>query len=223
MGRAETERIVLDPDSPEGWGGPIARAVHLLRNGETVAFPTDTVYGLGADPTREDAIASLFRAKGRPEEKPIALLVADPEDVRQVAAEVTHEAERLMDRFWPGALTLVLPASPSLPAALLGGKTTVGVRMPDHPLALALLRAWGAPLAVTSANRSGEQDRCSGREVETALKGHVPLVLDGGRTPGSAPSTVVDLTVSPPRVLRLGPITEARIRDGIGMEEPEIP
>ncbi|MBW3622738.1 MAG: threonylcarbamoyl-AMP synthase [Armatimonadetes bacterium] len=211
-----TERIVLSPHAPDTWADAISHAVELLRAGERVAFPTDTVYGLGADPFNESALAGLFTAKGRPEDKPIALLVGQPEDARPACAGIPPEAVRLMERFWPGPLTLVLPAAPHLPGTLLGGKTTVGVRMPDHPLALALLRAFGAPLAVTSANRSGQPDLCTGEEVEAALGGRIPLLLDGGRTPGGSPSTVVDVTASPPRILREGPISLVALTEAAG-------
>ena len=172
-----------------------------------VAFPTDTVYGLGADPFNEAALWSIYEAKGRPEEKPIALLVSTFEDLRRVTAEVPPLAERLIERFWPGPLTVVVPASPELPKVLLAGRETVGVRMPDHPLALRLLQSFGGPLAVTSANLSGEPDLCTAEAVEAALGGRVPMILDGGRTPGGAPSTVLDLSTTPPRLLREGPIS----------------
>jgi L-threonylcarbamoyladenylate synthase len=200
-------RIRLEPVAPEIWAEVMDEAVRVLRSGGIVAFPTDTVYGLAADPFNESALTALYHVKGRPEEKPIAVLVAGHEDVERVVSSVPPLARPLMERFWPGPLTLILPAGPGLSSVLTAGRDTLGVRMPDHPVALALLRAWRSPLAVTSANLSGSPDLCTGEEVENVLGDRVPLILDGGRTPGGSPSTVLDMTSSPPRILREGPIT----------------
>ena len=194
-------------------GSIMDRAAEVLRGGGIVAFPTDTVYGVGADPFNVASLEAIFAAKGGPDEKPLALLVASPDDVRRLTPELSDAALRLMERFWPGPLTLVLPASPGLPPRLLSGRATVGARMPDHPVALALLRAFGGPLAVTSANRSGEPDATTADAVEAALGGRIPLLLDGGETPGGSPSTVADLTVSPLRVLREGPIRREALEE----------
>jgi L-threonylcarbamoyladenylate synthase len=202
----KTERIVLKADAPDSWAEPIQRAVDVLRAGECVAFPTDTVYGLAADPSNAAAINAIFEAKGRPETKPLPILVSSRENVSQIVRKVPPNAVDLMDRYWPGPLTLILPANTSLPANLRAGGDTVGVRMPNHPVALALIQAFGGAVAVTSANRSGGPDPSDAAMVEESLGGRIPLILDGGPTPGSTPSTVLDLTVSPPKVLRAGPI-----------------
>ncbi len=182
-------------------------AARRLRAGELIAFPTDTVYGLAADPLQPRALSALFAAKGRPDNKPIPLLVGNADGVERVTTEVSPLARRLMARFWPGPLTLILPAAASLPAELLGGGATVGVRMPDHPVALGVLRAFGGPLAVTSANRSGERDSVDADMVEAALSQRFTLLLDSGRVFGGVASTVVDLTGAAPRILRVGPLS----------------
>lgn len=177
----------------------------LLRSGEMVAFPTDTVYGLGAKLTDPSAIEQLYIVKGRDAAKAIAVLLGDEAALAQVAGTLNDLAVRLARRFWPGPLTLVVPAHPALPANL-SPLPTVGVRMPDHPVALALLRRIG-PLAVTSANLSGQPSARTAAEVYAQLSGRIPLILDGGETPGGLPSTVVDCTSGEPVILRQGPIT----------------
>jgi L-threonylcarbamoyladenylate synthase len=182
----------------------INRAVELLKQGELVAFPTDTVYGVGASVSDPQAIAQLYLVKGRAGEKAIPILLSDPAQLELVTLEISEMALRLARRFWPGALTLVLPRHPALPMEI-SAQPTVGVRMPDHPVALALMRLSG-PLAVTSANLSGGANTVTAQEVLEQLGGRIPLILDGGRTPGGSPSTVVDCTGAEPRILRQGPI-----------------
>jgi L-threonylcarbamoyladenylate synthase len=177
----------------------------VLRQGGLVAFPTDTVYGVGALVGDAQAIAQLYVVKGRGGEKAIPVLLSDPGELDQIAAEVNDAAQRLAARFWPGPLTLVLPKQASLPEEL-SAQPSVGVRMPNHPVALALMRLTG-PLAVTSANISGAASPVSAQEVLEQLGGRIPLILDGGRTPGGISSTVVDCTSGEPRLLRLGPIS----------------
>ena len=199
MTTLETQVISsLDPQA-------LQQAELLLRLGELVAFPTDTVYGLGALLANPSAIEQLYVVKGREAAKAIAVLIGDEADLMQVTGAFNDLAFRLAQRFWPGPLTLVVPAYPALPANL-SPLPTVGVRMPDHPVALALLRRTG-PLAVTSANLSGQPSACTAEEVFAQLNGRIPLILDGGMTPGGLPSTVVDCTGSEPVILRLGPIT----------------
>ena len=188
-------------------GDPLALewAVKVLQEGGLVAFPTDTVYGLGGSVGNPASIAALFQVKGRERSKAIPILLGAPSDLDKVAIEVSDMALRLAQRFWPGALTLVVPRHPSLPEMLSPGPT-VGVRMPDHPLALALLRRAG-PLAVTSANLSGEPSLSLATEVVTQLGGRIALVIDGGPTPGGTPSTVVDCTGEELVILRHGPLS----------------
>lgn len=183
----------------------LERAEELLRAGWLVAFPTDTVYGLGAMLFNAQAIEQLYIVKGRDAAKAIAVLVGDEAGLAQVARKMSGVAARLARRFWPGPLTLVVAAHPVLPVNL-SPLPTVGVRMPDHPVALALLRRTG-PLAVTSANLSGEPSATTAEDVYAQLKGRIPFILDGGQTPGGLPSTVVDCTGSELVILRPGPIS----------------
>ncbi|MEX2143151.1 MAG: L-threonylcarbamoyladenylate synthase [Anaerolineales bacterium] len=198
-----TERIAADaPDT-------IQHALEVLNAGGVVAFPTDTVYGLGAPAFSVESVARLFAIKGRQQTKAIAVLIAESGDLKKVVAEASEQALRLADRFWPGPLTLVLPRHPSLPG-VLSPNDTIGVRVPDHAVARALLSAAG-PMAVTSANLAGGANPRSAEEVLAQLGGRIELVLDGGSTPGDQPSTVVDLTEAQPRVLRAGPISATQI------------
>jgi len=190
----------------------IAQAARILTAGGLVAFPTDTVYGVGAHAFDAEAIERLYAAKERPRDKAIPVLLAAAADLPLVTREVPSIAHRLADAFWPGALTLVLPRHPALPAILTAGGDSVAVRVPDHPLVRALVAALGAPLAATSANLSGRPSPDTAEEVATQLGGRVDLILDGGPCPGGVPSTVLDLTLDPPRVLRAGPVTEAALR-----------
>jgi L-threonylcarbamoyladenylate synthase len=157
------------------------------------------------------AIARLFEAKGRPSSKAIALLVTGVDQVRQVARDIPAVAWRLGERFWPGALTLVLKRAPSVPDVLSAGGETVAVRVPNHPVALALIAATGAPLAATSANRSGNPDPVSAQDVTRELGDAIDLILDGGVCSGGVPSTVLDLTAEPPAIVRYGPIPKEDI------------
>jgi L-threonylcarbamoyladenylate synthase len=182
----------------------IARAVEFLRRGELVAFPTDTVYGLGALAFDSSAVQNIYLAKGRSEEKAIPVLLAAAEELPRVTASAGMQAMRLAGRFWPGPLTLVLPKAIAVPEAVAGA--TVGVRVPDHAVAHALLSAAG-PLAVTSANLSGAPSPVTAAEVLEQLGGRIAMILDGGRTQGGIPSTVVDCTTEDLRIVREGPLT----------------
>ena len=191
---------VISADRP----GALAQAVAVLRAGGLVAFPTDTVYGVGAHAYQPAAVARLYTAKVRPEGKAIPLLLGDAADIERVSRDLPPLTQRLMDAFWPGALTLVVPRNPGLPDIVTAGGPTVAVRLPDHPLPRALARALGAPLAATSANLSGQAEASSAADVMAQLDGRIDLLLDGGRCPGGVPSSVVDLTVQPPAILRQG-------------------
>jgi L-threonylcarbamoyladenylate synthase len=185
------------------------QALDLLAAGEVVALPTDTVYGLAARLDNPLGIAQLYEAKGRDQLKAIAVLVADPGDLAGVAGDLPAGAARLAAHFWPGALTLVTSRSRNLPANL-SAQPTVGVRVPDHAAAREFLRRTG-PLAVTSANLAGAANSVTAAEVLAQLGGRIPLILDGGETPGGQPSTVVDCTGTAPQVLRAGPIELAAL------------
>ncbi len=192
----------------------IPRALQILRQGGVVAFPTDTVYGIGANVFSGESIEKLFIAKGRAAAKAIPVLIGDPQQLNLVAASVSQNALRLAQRFWPGPLTLVVARHPSLPANL-SPLPTVGVRMPDHPVALALLRLCG-PLATTSANLSGGADPSSAQDVLAQLAGRIDLILDSGACPGGVPSTVVDCTSSDLRLLRPGPLSLEDLQAALG-------
>ncbi len=199
------QTLVLKAHEP----GAIERAAQLLRDHKLVAFPTDTVYGLGALASEAGDVAALYRAKDRPPEKAIAILLADASMVGQVAEHIPSVARRLMAKFWPGALTLIVPKRSDVPDMVSGGPT-VGLRVPALDFTRRLLALTG-PLAVTSANRSGRASPRSAAEVLEQLDGRIHAVLDGGAT-DSAPSTVLDCTSIPPSIVRPGPITEAQLR-----------
>ncbi len=187
----------------------LPRALETLKSGGLVAFPTDTVYGLGALAFIADAVESIYAAKDRPVEKAIPVLIGDVDDLAKISVEVPEIALKLAARFWPGPLTLVVPKHPRLPEAV-SAAATVGVRIPDHPVARALLRLAG-PMAVTSANLSGQPSPTTAQEVFTQLGGRIDLILDGGKTPSGVPSTVVDCVGAEPKILREGPIPESEI------------
>ncbi len=197
---------VIDAGSPD----MLESALQILRSGGLVAFPTDTVYGLGSLAFDDKAVRSIYAAKGRSPEKAIPVLLGDAADLEKVALTLPDSARRLAERFWPGALTLVVRKRPELPEAV-SATDTVGVRVPDHPVARELLRAAG-PMAVTSANMSGQASPWTASEVLQQLAGRIPLIIDGGRTPGGTPSTVLDCTQEQPAVLRAGPITLDDVR-----------
>jgi L-threonylcarbamoyladenylate synthase len=191
----------------------LSAALDLIHTGQLVAFPTDTVYGLGAALESPESIEQLYLVKDREASKAIAVLVGDPSDAVRAASSLKGIAERLASRFWPGPLTLVVSRRLDLPENL-SPQATIGIRMPDHPLALRLLQSTG-PLAVTSANLSGSANTTSAREVYDQLAGRIPLILDGGRTPGGQPSTVVDCTTEEPVILRPGPISIEQLLDAL--------
>jgi len=194
----------VDAGHPDGPGLDAAAAV--LKAGGTVAFPTESFYGLGADALDPEAVARVFRIKGRAESNPVLVLVDSVERALTLVAAVGPEVRALMARYWPGPLTLVLPAGAVVPPSITAGTGTVGVRVPGHPVTLALLRAAGMALTGTSANPSGEPPPSRADEVARRLPGLVDVILDGGPTTGGPGSTVADCTVWPPRILRQGPV-----------------
>jgi L-threonylcarbamoyladenylate synthase len=183
----------------------IQSALEVLKSGGLVAFPTDTVYGLGALVFDGKAVESIYAAKDRPIEKAIPVLLGDADDLPKVTSALPEMAVKLTSRFWPGPLTLVLPKLQTLPQAV-SATDTVAVRVPDHKVARALLRAAG-PMAVTSANISGQSSPTTAEEVFSQLNGRIALIIDGGKTPGGIPSTLVDCTKAIPEILRAGPIS----------------
>ena len=183
----------------------IPYALEILKRGGLVAFPTDTVYGVGALAFDAMAVESIYSAKDRPAEKAIPILIGGPEDLDKVSAEIPPMAAKLAARFWPGPLTLVVPKNPNLPD-VVSAMPTVGIRVPDHPVARTLLNAAG-PMAVTSANISAEDSPRNAEEVSRQLNERIPLILDGGDTPGGVPSTVVNCLGTEAVILREGPVT----------------
>jgi L-threonylcarbamoyladenylate synthase len=187
----------------------IPHSVDILQHGGLVAFPTDTVYGLAALPFKAEYVERLFSAKGRSNARAIAILIGDYSDLNRVVDRLGDKPMRLAKHFWPGPLTLVVPKLQILPDAL-SQDGTIGIRMPDNPIALELLRSIG-PLAVTSANISGKDNANTAGEVHQQLKGRVHLILDGGKTSGGVPSTVLDCISDSIKILRQGPITLEQI------------
>jgi len=185
------------------------RALDVINTGGVIAFPTDTVYGIGVSTFQERAIEKIYGVKGRSHLKAIPILIGDLEDMDQVTNPLTPTLKKIVRNFWPGALTLVLPRLPSLPGNL-SPSPTIGVRNPDHQLMRELLRITGA-LAATSANLSGEPSALTAEEVLTQLDGKIDLILDGGNSPGGFASTVLDCTGGEPKILREGPVTQEEI------------
>ncbi len=196
----------------------IEQAAELLRRGELVAFPTETVYGLGALASDEAAVARIFTAKGRPPENPLLVHVSDPEQVDQLVTEIPDQARSLMERFWPGPLSLILPARSGVPKIIRAGKPGVGLRMPDHPVALALIRKTG-PVAAPSANLYGHPSPLTAEHVRADLDGKIAAVLDAGPTGLGIESTILDLSEGLPRILRRGGIEVEVLQEHLGPEQ----
>jgi L-threonylcarbamoyladenylate synthase len=192
--------------------GALDEATERLQRGEILAFPTDTVYGVGAHAFLPDAVHKLYEIKERPAHLPIPLLLPGAGALSSVCADVPPLAWQLAERFWPGGLTLVLRRAALVPDVVTAGGPTVAVRVPDQPFVRELSRRLGAPLAATSANRHGQPPPITPGEAWAQLAGQIALLLDGGPCPGGRPSTLLDLTVSPPRILRPGPITVEQLR-----------
>lgn len=190
----------------------ITAAAQILNDGGLVIFPTETVYGLGAAALKPDSVRAIFRAKGRPAGNPVIVHVPDHRAAATLAAAWPESARNLAERFWPGALTLVLPRTRVIPDAVTAGGSTVGIRVPAHPVARALLVEFGAPIAAPSANPSNRVSATDARHLDPVLLERVDLVLDAGPTPGGIESTVLDLTTAPPRVLRPGLISLQSLR-----------
>lgn len=206
--------LTVDPAAPDA--EVIARAAEVIRAGGLVGMPTETVYGLAANALDPEAIARIFAAKGRPSHNPLIAHVADAEAARQLAAEWPAMAHELARRFWPGPLTLVVRRRAIIPAALTAGLDTFGVRVPDHPVALALIRAAGVPLAAPSANRFTEVSPVTAAQVAHGLGDAVNLILDAGRTRVGIESSVVDVSGGRPILLRPGMITREQLEAVVG-------
>jgi L-threonylcarbamoyladenylate synthase len=214
MAEIKTRVISIDPAMPDRTA--IQEAATLIRAGKLVAFPTETVYGLGGDGLNPASLRRIYTAKGRPPDNPLILHVANQVQLASVAAEVSDTARTLMRAFWPGPLTLILPKTPQVPDLATGGLTTVAVRMPDHPVALALIQRAATPLAGPSANRSGRPSPTTAQHVLDDLDGAIALVLDAGPAVIGVESTVLDITCTPPVLLRPGGLSQAAIEAVIG-------
>jgi len=197
--------IIVPASSQES----IAQALNVLQAGGLVAFPTDTVYGVGTLAFDAKAVESIYLAKDRPIEKAIPVLIGDLADLEKVGIAIPDSARKLASRFWPGPLTILVPKRTDLPESV-SATATVGARVPDHEVARALLRAAG-PMAVTSANISGKQSPVTAQEVYEQLRDRIDLIIDGGKTPGGVPSTLVDCTSTELKVIREGPIPLAEL------------
>jgi L-threonylcarbamoyladenylate synthase len=206
--------LAMDPAHPDD--AMLARAAAVLRAGGLVAFPTETVYGLGGHALNPAAVERIYAAKGRPATNPVIVHVPDVAAAQAVAAAWPPEAQRLAEAFWPGPLTLVLPKQPVVPDVATAGLPAVGVRIPSHPVALALLRAAGIPVAAPSANRYTELSPTSAAHVARTLGDRVDLIVDGGPSSVGIESTVVDLTDTAPRLLRPGAITAEQLATVLG-------
>lgn len=194
----------------------IKEAADLIRSGELVAFPTETVYGLGADANNPAAARKIYAAKGRPSDNPLIVHIADIADFAHVASKIPKEAEMLAKAFWPGPLTMILEKGDKVPDQTTGGLGTVAVRMPDHPAALAFIRECGCPVAAPSANASGRPSPTLAVHVKEDLDGRIPFILDGGEVGIGIESTILDLTEDVPVILRPGFITKEMIERVIG-------
>lgn len=214
---------VLSVDAVHPDLAAIRRAAGVIRAGGLVAFPTETVYGLGANARDADAVGRIFAAKGRPATNPVIVHVADEAQVRRVAGSWPAAARKLAAKFWPGPLTLVLAKSPDVPDVVTAGGPTVAVRWPAHPVAAALIREAGVPVAAPSANRSTELSPTRAEHVLRSLDGRIDLILDGGPCACGIESTVVDVTGGAVRLLRPGPITVPMLEDVVGNVERASP
>jgi len=218
MGYIQTEIIVVDAVHPAP--AVIERAANLLREGEIVVFPTETVYGLGAGAFQPAALERIFAAKGRPFSDPLIVHVADRHDLVQLTTSIPEQAKRLAQAFWPGPLTLILPKEPRVPHLVTAGLETVAIRMPRHHVALALIRALGSPIAAPSANRFMHVSPTTAQHAYTDLAGRVPLVLDAGPCDIGVESTVLDLCSETPRILRPGGVSLEALRSVLPDVQP---
>ena len=192
------------------------KAGEILKSGGLVAFPTETVYGLGGDALNPEASAKIYAAKGRPSDNPLIVHIADMEALKVLASEVPEKAKLLADRFWPGPLTMIMPKSDAVPYATTGGLDTVAIRMPSHPTAYELIRSSGVYIAAPSANTSGRPSPTTAQHVYEDLNGRIDMIIDSGKVDIGLESTIVDLTGEIPTILRPGYITRAMLEEVVG-------
>lgn len=211
----KTEIIKIDTAVPH-WDKQLEYAAQVLRSGGLVAFPTETVYGLGANALNEKAVEGIFKAKGRPSDNPLIIHIAEAKAAGYLTDAIPQAATRLMETFWPGPLTLVMPKSSRVPSIITAGLDTVAIRMPSHPIALALIKMAGVPVAAPSANSSGKPSPTLAKHVIEDLSGKVDIIIDGGSSIVGVESTVLDTTVAPPMILRPGGITREQLQQFLG-------
>ncbi|GEL77263.1 L-threonylcarbamoyladenylate synthase [Tenuibacillus multivorans] len=202
------ENLIEDPS--------IQEAAHYLQLGKTVAFPTETVYGLGADATNQEAVSHIFKAKGRPSDNPLIVHIGSRDVLKKYVRHIPTKAEQLIDAFWPGPLTIIMPSNETLAENVTAGLDTIGMRMPDHSHALALLKACERPIAAPSANRSGKPSPTTAEHVYHDLNGRIDGLVDGGRTGVGVESTVIDCSHCTPIILRPGGVTRQDLESVIG-------
>jgi len=212
-----TEIIQVDSIDEDGFQQALLKIRTVLKRGGMIAFPTDTFYGLGVFPDNPGAVAKIFRAKGRPADNPLLVLIAAKTEMESLTAENSPLAERIIEKFWPGPLTLIFNAADDLPENLTAHTGKIGIRLPGNELTRRLIDGIGAPITATSANRTGSPSPRTAEEVATALGPEVDLIVDGGPTEGGEASTVLDTTTSPPRLLREGAVAREEIEKALGI------
>ena len=216
MQAMETKIVRIKEDHEEKW---IEEAGQILKNGGLVAFPTETVYGLGANALDEEAAAKIYFAKGRPSDNPLIVHIADFSDLEKIVEDVPEEAKKLADAFWPGPLTIIMRKNEKVPYGTTGGLETVAVRMPNHEIALKMIRAGGGFIAAPSANTSGRPSPTMASHVAEDMNGKIDMILDGGSVGIGLESTIIDLSEEIPTILRPGFITQQMLADVIGRVE----
>ncbi len=209
-----TEIIKIDPNEPRE--KIVKKAARIIKDGGLVAFPTETVYGLGADALNEEAVRKIFEVKGRSLDKPLSILIGNKEELSKYIQGIPKAAEILIERFWPGPLTLIFRASLFMPDIIRGTNNTIGIRMPDCKIARKIIQASGVPLACPSANLSGSPSPTKASEVAKNLGERITLLLDGGETKIGVESTVLDLTTYPPTMVREGALKREEIEEVVG-------
>lgn len=204
----------VDAEHPDA--AILAEAAEILKQGGLVAFPTETVYGLGGNGLDGSACKKIYEAKGRPSDNPLILHISQISELYPIVREIPETAKKLSDAFWPGPLTMIFPKSENVPAEATGGLDTVAVRFPSHPVAMALIRAAGLPIAAPSANASGKPSPTRASHVAFDLDGRIDMILDGGAAEWGLESTIVDVSVTPPMILRPGAITKEMMEEVVG-------
>jgi len=197
--------FIIDPASPDL--SLVEKAADIMRHGGVIAYPTETFYGLGCDTTHKKAIEHLFSIKGRSVAKPVPLIIGSHGDLAKYVRSIPRAAQHLIGRYWPGALTIIFEKAPFLSEALTAGTEKIAIRLSSNPIAVSLARALSGAVTATSANLSNERECTTADEVMKSLGGRINAIIDGGTTPGGAGSTIVDVTVSPPAIVRQGMIT----------------